>query len=296
MSIAYKKGIQMERKFFKDYIKFLKTNDNTNLSKIKDMIMPQKLYKFFTDSSYSLNNLFDSCIYLSTPDKFNDPYDTKPLFDPDYLWKLYNADNEIKSFWDSRIGDNNTGEQRKVVICLQQALLKFMSNYRITCFTENNYSNVLMWSHYANSHKGFCIEYDTSDTWLRKHYFLLNPVFYSDKIYDLSECFYELAKNYFKNSGRGCNMIEFLISALVKAQEWSYEKEWRIILLSEGSTPKTIDVDKPKAIYLGLNIEDEQKNKITEFAINNGVPIYQMKQKGNEYKLIPELINDVVRN
>lgn len=296
MSIAYKKGIQMERKFFKDYIKFLKTNDNTNLSKIKDMIMPKKLYKFFTDSSYSLNNLFDSCIYLSPPDKFNDPYDTKPLFDHDYLWKLYNADNEIKSFWDSRIGDNNTGEQRKVIICLQQALLKFMSNYRITCFTENNYSNVLMWSHYANSHKGFCIEYDTSDTWLRKHYFLLNPVFYSDKIYDLSECFYELAKNYFKNSGRGCNMIEFLISALVKAQEWSYEKEWRIILLSEGSTPKTIDVDKPKAIYLGLNIEDEPKNKITEFAINNGVPIYQMKQKGNEYKLIPELINDVVRN
>lgn len=46
----------------------------------------------------------------------------------------------------------------------------------------------------------------------------------------------------------------------------------------------------PSGIYLGLNTDKKYKSEIIHFAKNKHIPIYQMKQKGNEYKLIPELI------
>ena len=43
---------------------------------------------------------------------------------------------------------------------------------------------------------------------------------------------------------------------------------------------------KPKAIYLGVNIKKEVKKTLKSFADDNNIPLFEMYQKGNEYKLI----------
>lgn len=46
-----------------------------------------------------------------------------------------------------------------------------------------------------------------------------------------------------------------------------------------------IDIDKPTAIYLGLNIKDIYKKVLVDFAISENIPIFKMQRFDNEYKL-----------
>ncbi len=39
----------------------------------------------------------------------------------------------------------------------------------VICFSSN-YDNILMWSHYANNHKGICIEFDLNDSFFHGKY------------------------------------------------------------------------------------------------------------------------------
>ena len=77
--------------------------------------------------------------------------------------------------------------------------------------------NLLMWAHYANSHKGFCIGYKFEDI-INKFGINILPVIYSEE--------YSVIRSY--------KMFEdydefFLDEWRSKSIEWSYEKEWRLV-------------------------------------------------------------------
>ena len=113
-----------------------------------------------------------------------------------------------------------------------------------------------MWAHYAKSHEGFCVEYDFKRYMkgceencvniLGCHNFMLNltlaPVHYSGSRFD--------ATNYLKTIfqhelGTRLNVplppyhadVLFMTKALlVKSEDWSYEKEWRLISPPENES------------------------------------------------------------
>ena len=73
---------------------------------------------------------------------------------------------------------------------LDQSVESVKESCKIACFTERK-DNMLMWSHYADRHSGFVLEYDikqvvfpTSDTQPSSHPAILFPVIYSDKRLD----------------------------------------------------------------------------------------------------------------
>ena len=77
-----------------------------------------------------------------------------------------------------------------------------------------------MWVHYANHHRGICVEYD-----LLEINNILNfaavPVIYSTQ----RACF-----DYLNPKRIEQDMHKLLVESLTsKSPEWSYEKEWRII-------------------------------------------------------------------
>lgn len=105
-----------------------------------------------------------------------------------------------------------------------------------------------MWSHYANKHFGFCLEYDFTYTLIRRFpdlhiaQLMLFPVYYSRNRPLLSEAlidtnttidYKELKKlppDFIKN---------IMIGLLYKSEDWAYEKEWRILSIeSDKSTMK----------------------------------------------------------
>ena len=149
---------------------------------------------------------------------------------------------------------------------------------KIGCLSTD-YKNRLMWSHYADSHKGFCIEYDFSDTGsdIFNRAFLF-PVVYSEKrpavpwkaaLVDNSENRIEAR-------------MQMTKTLLTKDAVWEYENEWRILLKNDNAELK---MPKVTCIYLGAAISEENRNRILEIARNNNIPIKQMWTDRGSYEL-----------
>ena len=76
-----------------------------------------------------------------------------------------------------------------------------------------------MWGHYANKHNGFCLEYDVS--LFSSELQLVMPVVYTQKPFDASMIL----------DMRGIDdKYANLCPSLFKSMDWSYEKEWRLVL------------------------------------------------------------------
>lgn len=161
----------------------------------------------------------------------------------------------------------------------------------IACFSETIRS-VTMWSHYADSHKGFALEYDTSIFQLKCQSCDKNkqcnqaavcniyPVVYDRQRYDATDF---LA--WFIAKGLGIpikNPDTFAASKclLYKSPQWSYEREWRLIVSRlndlQNKTPVCIYNIRPKAIYYGMDISPINKKLLHMIAKEKGITEYQM--------------------
>ena len=157
---------------------------------------------------------------------------------------------------------------------------------KVCSFCESP-NQLLMWSHYADFHKGFCIEYDLSQ-WafndIRKR--LLFPVIYTDKLYDSTEHHIHSIKN-----GR-FNNIYSVISCATKSIEWSYEKEWRFIFnIGPSFKKQNYRMDCQNAVYLGLKMEHEREQQIVDICKTMGLNIYKAKQSFDKFEITFEKIN-----
>ncbi|WP_159065838.1 DUF2971 domain-containing protein [Gorillibacterium timonense] len=159
------------------------------------------------------------------------------------------------------------------------------SNY-VSCFSET-YESILMWSHYADYHRGFCIGYDFKSLGLSDMRFrMLEPVVYRNDMFDLSSFF-----NPDTLINNSTNIFVALYASIVKSSEWAYEKEWRIVS-SNGVFEKecVFVVPKPKAIYLGVKVLNKDREKLLMISERRNIPIYQMKMSENKFQLYSEKI------
>ena len=96
--------------------------------------------------------------------------------------------------------------------------------------------------------RGLCIEYDITsyscEDYQRKH---LYPVIYSDTMVDATR-FVILKVN-----GDDVNRLFPLLVGLVKARDWSYEREWRLIFQDRIiEHEQAYPMVRPQAVYLWL--------------------------------------------
>ncbi len=161
--------------------------------------------------------------------------------------------------------------------------------FRVTCLSERMDSS-LMWSHYANKHLGFCLEYDFTASMINGRddlllaQLMLFPVKYTNERPLLSKALFD-SKNmleYFKSKKLPLNVIEKIMYGLLsKSEDWNYEKEWRIFQLGKKDTMK---LPKPRKIFLGANMENETKERLIEIAEAKKIPVFQMRLTSDQYK------------
>ena len=131
--------------------------------------------------------------------------------------------------------------------------------------------NELLWAHYANSHKGFCIEYDLDklDTCITA-------------IID-----YRIDVEYQENKPiiSPEDSIEAKIKKAfsTKSLAWNYENEYRLVFGSSGV--KKIAFEAIRAIYFGLNMPLAERNAIVNGLKDKGIEFYQIERVGKDYKL-----------
>ncbi|MGL5780381.1 DUF2971 domain-containing protein [Cetobacterium sp.] len=276
---------------------------------LKSENIPEKLFKYnWLDSelSYNIDNFVNNQVYLNKPENFNDIFDCKSYINFKKLieekgkkmskavlekirdkfphksftlrqflrYEMKSKKNykKFKKFFQSTIRDELFSMYKDF-----ESLTQKVS--RVSCFSEEFNSN-LMWSHYANKHSGFVLEYNFKELGyhdIRNR--MIYPVIYQEDFFDLTDFFKEYSAENFNN-------LYLNLPALIKSTDWNYEKEWRLIIGAETYEEGILyNVPIPKAIYLGVRINTVHKELLINIAKSKNVKIYQMKMENNRYGL-----------
>lgn len=171
----------------------------------------------------------------------------------------------------------------------------FSSHIRVTCLTSNGVNSMPMWAHYANNHKGFCVEYDMRDRENLKLTSTTFPVQYTNKRVDITDLMDYQSKKIIGTieSHIALGKKEIIYNDLtlvfmesffnnIKHETWSYENEYRCIVGTNISGMPYYDA-VPKAIYIGINCEEYYKNQLMDIAKKININVFSMVL--NEYSL-----------
>lgn len=179
----------------------------------------------------------------------------------------------------------------EVQLALEQASIEanrhINDNFAITCFSKKS-DEILMWSHYANKHTGFCVEYDFSKCTNWAALITLFPVIYSKNRPHFPMSIFEQSNNFKDITVKEGNdsIISLIRLLLIKSDIWSYEEEWRIIGLQNQLIDKhLLELDIVTKIYLGANISDKNEKEIVDIAKSKGIPVYRYIMNQEQYTL-----------
>jgi hypothetical protein len=164
--------------------------------------------------------------------------------------------------------------------------------YRVLCFAETE-TNILSWSHYANSHKGVALGFDAQP---RSDLAAARKVSYS-KDAPFSVTLDEMLLFLTSQGPKPKSDDAFVKSVFTKSEDWFYEKEWRIFrTVSEVGPDRFIDLPFPPeelvAIYLGCRVSESSKEEIMAAARTFPAPVtfFQMMDEPKRFELTPIFI------
>lgn len=263
--------------------------------------IPNSLYRYYSCNENSFECLKKDLGVLKTPLEFNDPFDTKftvsnkfyesvfkngikndiyPIeineYVKQFLLKSDNVFNDFKNIFEMELPGIN--KYREDLELENDNIRKI---YGILCFSEIK-DSILMWSHYTRNHEGFCVEYNFKELGIKdKRTKCLFPLFYGKNLYDMSE---ELFSPFSKKK---INPWIGIYCSLTKYEGWAYEREWRYIHHKRG---KKINLPTPKAVYLGIRMNEDNKNEILKIANEKNFNVFQTRPDMSKYSLYFEKI------
>lgn len=243
------------------------------------------LFKYF-DFSGGFKSLVDLTLKIKHPSIFNDPYDCYDgLIDFNNIYDIV-IDDYLKLIPNEEIKGKKISKE-KVDKFKIDSINSTISKIGVSCFCEEN-DNLLMWSHYADSHKGICIGYN-----LDKLYSFLKK-----KHIDLI-----LYKIHYTNKLQKIDILKYSNEALInwlstKSKVWNYENEIRFIFYdifnnSSKNIFLPLDINIIDSIYLGSKIKPEDFDSIMKLMKNkfHQIKIFRMNLKSNVFELLPQNID-----
>lgn len=210
-----------------------------------------RLYSFRSINKYTLADLVNKTITVCHPSMMNDPLDS-PVMEwstKENLDKICNEKTHIEPYSRS------------------------YCDFRIRSFSRCSLKKSLMWSHYADEHKGFCIKYRLSKHFINeegnvsnKHMFLKKIKYTSQKV------------NILENS------IDITLGFATKHRNWKYENEVRLISYNPNVDGKfySINLDDDsdiEAIYFGCKCDESDMKTIKNICdkIYKNIKYYKMR-------------------
>lgn len=198
--------------------------------------LPSRLYKYQRFDAQTLANLKQASIWFSAPAQFNDPFDcalpvvnTDKLSDADFQQALDYVRQERPGLEARMCPDGvPTALFRKTVVNSVRTVYderrKIQLEQRgVACFSEHS-NDIMMWSHYADGHRGYCLEFDTAIEPFSK----AMQVRYRDMFPSINPISL-LVEDHTDGDNA---LLEAMV--LTKATCWSYEREWRVLHMEAG--------------------------------------------------------------
>jgi len=198
--------------------------------------LPEYMYKYTSINRFLFETLIRGELWFTPPANFNDPFDSSlPI---NIALESYKA---IEG-WETNPEIINESKALRPMKFLKE-LEVLRSQMGVSCFSTVP-DNLIMWSHYADHHKGIILKFDVAE--LQKYFYNIQYVTYSNQIDPVD---YDRPAS---------DIIDQLLTR--KSLHWESENEIRIIMKKAGSSkfPKTA----LKEIIFGLRCDPHHLNDI----------------------------------
>lgn len=246
---------------------------------------PELIFKYQGIDEYSVLNLKAQALYFNSPKNLNDPYDGSlnafPLFPhkarierirqhyvnnqsvPEHLRR------EFKYLTDQAIADSVIRNANQV---MEQKTREYNESMGVSCFSEVK-DNLLMWGHYADKYRGFCLGFRTGIHPFEK----VKKIKYSRDLptFDVVDILV---------NGNFDDALDALF--YTKSKSWSYEREWRAVHSTSG-TQYVYNHEALDSVYFGPRIGTTERAEICEIVQEQNLEVrfFQGKKSPVEFKL-----------
>jgi hypothetical protein len=233
--------------------------------------------------------LRDCTVKYAQPNTYNDPFELqletrtkRENFSKDTPMEIdiSGGANEIHLF---EINANSIDEYkfRETTTLIEKACEKIGT----TCFSESSSKvpvNILMWSHYAESHKGIALQLKDNASLLPS----LSKIEYREKrpVID-GEKFFADGRVVFRN-------------LYIKSSHWSYESEYRHAKKLDDCTPikdglyvSKLDASELQRIVLGVNASEEIKDMAWDFNKRFGIEVVFTRKSDEKFGFTPYAVS-----
>jgi hypothetical protein len=226
------------------------------------------LYRYSKIDCYLLENLKKNQIYFQTPKLYNDPYE--------FIFKLDVADEIYEDFIrlvyshkSNHVFQSGKNKEEVLEHTRNCFFAENVENLGVACFAVNGNDDI-MWAHYADSHKGICIEFDKTRFPLK----FCEPVKYVDHVFTMKvTCLDDLSE-----LNEAVNGV-FYSKGLI----WSYENEWRLIQ-NAGDT-LNYEADAIKSITFGFYCTPESKEAVIKATSHLKINYYNVARAKDVYRI-----------
>lgn len=243
--------------------------------------------------------LTENTLFMASPNAFNDPFDCRipmnlSLLDTPEKKKSYIDFLLINHFnWLTKNGVDLEREMTRMDYDFthrldklqednEKVLFDFLDKYIGVLPLSGRWDSVLMWSHYANNHKGFCVGFKEEPLRNSTLFSGGGPVYY-----DPNDKFPEISPKYSGDE----TLKRMYTQTHTKAHDWTYEQEYRLIKFYHPNVPddigrRSIYPDSCLAeIIIGLHMVDENRDQLIEIGKKRNVPVYQIRKIPFHFKV-----------
>lgn len=242
------------------------------------------LYKYRMMGARGLERIFThNEIYLPDPTKFNDPFDCKPFLTTHKSTisreQFYRgivkeklphlSRKEIKA----EVRSNARFKKLRTPEGLEELFKEFIQGFGVYSLSEVP-DDILMWSHYTDSHKGICLEFDATVQ---------------------GTIFWEAYKVSYQSNFPVVNIMDmgnreqFYELFCTKSEHWAYEQERRVLRTPEegGASVYVFEPELLTGVILGADISSDDAKTMSDLISTNkpNAKIYKAKLNRKSYAI-----------
>ena len=227
-------------------------------------------FKFQNINKYLIDSLVKGYLYFAHTNRLNDPFDCRVDIKKSAKNAMLKLSGERKANMEKLIGVDKYFDQ----------LQKDTGNVGICSFSLE-LENSLLWSHYANEHKGLCLTFDFPEAFFEDK---------SNKIIGVADVKYgdNLLTDWFLENtpeDNDSDFKEFTIELVkkiltIKNTCWQDEKEVRIIRQEQSTL--MIPKEYLKEVCFGLNTPESDISQIRELINNSDYDVNCFKMERSE--------------
>lgn len=269
--------------------------DYDRFGKLYEDNAPNVLYKFcgaeyYGNTNYALELIQNDRLWLSDPVKFNDPFDCQVFCTIESIRaETYKHFPTLRQQYEQGSNEQRVRADELIEQFVKKSNTEMNNNQKsarrlnvVSCFCEDNKS-LNLWGYYAKCHSGICVEYETEK--ILRNKILIAPVKYQNELVGVDEfSLYSL-------------LFQMIKSSYYKAEEWEYEREWRIVKNKEEFCKKANDDGvaipfiEPNAVFLGCNSAQQLTDDVKKVCNCRNIKLFKMEKAINSYSLIPKALS-----